>query len=72
MRTTLNIDEKLLEYVLCETGEKDKGRAVNAALAEFVRLRRLDALRELRGKIDIVDNLDELKELELKKMRKSD
>jgi hypothetical protein len=72
MRTTLNIDEKLLEEVLCETGEKDKGRAVNAALAEFIRRRRLEDLRALRGTIDIEDNLDELERLELEKMRKSE
>lgn len=53
MRTTLNIDEKLLEEVVCETGEKDKGKAVNAALTEFMRLRNLDKLRSLRGKLDL-------------------
>lgn len=72
MRTTLNIDKNLLEDVLSATGEKDKGRAVNRALAEFIRLRRLDQLRALRGKIDIEDNLDELERAELEKMRRSE
>ena len=72
MRTTLNIDPKLLAEVICETGEKDKGRAVNAALAEFIRRKRLEELRALRGKIEIEDNLDELKRLELEKMAKSE
>lgn len=70
MRTTINLDEKLLEEVVCMSGEKDKGRAVNAALAEYIRRRRLQQLRALRGKIDLVDNLDELKRLELEKMRR--
>ncbi len=71
MRTTINIDEKLLEEVLCETGEKNKGKAVNTALADFIRRRRLEALRSLRGTIDIEDNLAELERLELEKMQKS-
>jgi Arc/MetJ family transcription regulator len=71
MRTTLNIDEALLEEVICLTGESDKGKAVNEALAEFVRRHKLEELRSLRGKINILDNLDEMRELELKKMRES-
>ena len=72
MRTTINLNERLLEEVVCMTGEKDKGRAVNKAMAEFIRLRRLDQLRALRGKIDIEDNLDELERAELEKMRRSE
>ena len=37
MRTTLNIDDELPAEVLGPPGEKDKGRAVNKALDEFVR-----------------------------------
>lgn len=65
MRTTLNIDEKLLAEVLCETGEKDKGKAVNAALAEFIRRKKLDKLLALRGKIDIEDKWEEWEEAEM-------
>ncbi len=71
MRTTINLDEKLLSEVLCATGEKDKGKAVNRAMREFIRRRRLEDLRALRGKIEIEDNLDELERMELEKMRKS-
>lgn len=72
MRTTIDIDPDLLKKVVEITGEKSKGRAVDRAMEEFVRLRRLDKLRALRGKIDLVDNLDELKRLEIEKMRGSD
>ena len=37
MRTTLNIDSKLLETVVDATGEKTKSKAVNAALKEYIR-----------------------------------
>ena len=35
MRTTLNIDNELLETVVEVTGEKNKSKAVNAALKEY-------------------------------------
>ena len=72
MRTTINLDETLISEVMCETGQRDKGKAVNAAMAEFLRRRALEQLRALRGNIEIEDNLDELKRLELEKMRRSE
>ena len=34
MRTTLNIDKDLIDYVVEATGEKTKSKAVTAALKE--------------------------------------
>jgi len=70
MRTTLTIDPKLLEEVIALTGERSKSKAVSMALAEYVWLKRVDELRAIAGKIDLVDNLDELEELELEEMRR--
>ena len=70
MRTTLDVDEKLLGEAAKLAGEKNKGRAVNKALAEFVRRRKIEELRKLLGEIDLVDNWRELEELELEEMRK--
>lgn len=44
MRTTLNIDSKLLETVVQATGEKNKSKAVNAALKEFIRRKRVQEM----------------------------
>ena len=67
MRTTLNIDERMLEEVVCETGERDKGRAVNAAMAEFLRRRKIERLLEARGTFpDLVDRTEEWEEEEMK------
>lgn len=68
MRTTLEIDSKLVQEVAALTGEKNKGKAVNIALAAFVRRKRLEELRSLAGTIELVDNLKELEELEIKEM----
>lgn len=65
MRTTLIIDAKLLDEVTELAGEESKSKAVNKALEEYIRDKRLQELKALAGHIDIVDNLDELEEMEL-------
>ena len=57
MRTTLDMDSNLLDQVVEATGERSKTRAVNKALAEYVRRRRIAELREIAGNIDLVNNL---------------
>ena len=68
MRTTLDIDSNLLDQVVETTGERSKTRAVDKALAEYVRRRRIAELREVAGNIDLVNNLRELEALELREM----
>lgn len=67
MRTTLNIDEKLLEEVICETGERDKGRALNKAMAEFLRRKAIERLLAARGAFpDMIDRTEEWEEEEMR------
>jgi Arc/MetJ family transcription regulator len=66
MRTTVDIDEKLLAEAERITGETSPSKAVNAALRELVRRQKLRELRDLIGKGGLVDNWRELEELELK------
>jgi len=70
MRTTIDIDEQLLEKAMAISKEKKKGKTINRALAEFVRQERLDELLSARGTFDLVDNLDELEQLEIEEMKK--
>ncbi len=70
MRTTLDIDPKLLEDLVEVTGEKSKTKAVNRALEDYVRGKKIDELRAMAGKVDILDNWRELEELELEEQRK--
>lgn len=49
MRTTMDIDPKLVEKVVAETGEKTKGRAVDRALEEFLKERAKKRLLAARG-----------------------
>ena len=53
MRTTLDIDEGLMEHVVEATGEKSKSRAVSRVLEEYVRDIRMKRLLDLQGKLDL-------------------
>ncbi len=65
MRTTLDIDEELIEGVLSETAEKSKSRAVNKALEEYLRQVRIQRLLDLQGKLDLdLDDWDEVRHME--------
>ena len=68
MRTTLDVDRKLLDEVVEVTGERSKSAAVNRALLDYIRRKRVDELREIAGSIDLVNNLRELEALELKEL----
>ena len=70
MRTTLDVDEKLMETMLKMTGEKSKSKAVNKAMEDFIRRKSIDDLRAMAGKIDMIDNWQELEELELEAQKK--
>ena len=70
MRTTLDVDPDLLAAVVETTGERSKSKAVNKALEEYVRRKRVAELREIAGNIALVNNLRELEALELKEMER--
>jgi Arc/MetJ family transcription regulator len=59
MRTNIDIDDKLMEAVLAETGLSTKRAAVEEGLKLLLQVRRQGRIRELRGKIDWQGNLEE-------------
>ena len=58
MRTTLDIDSELLYSVMEATGKKTKSAAVNAALKEYIRRKKVQEWTDTWGKI-IVDDYSE-------------
>ncbi|MBF8268103.1 MAG: Antitoxin of type system, VapB [Dehalococcoidia bacterium] len=64
MRTTVDIEEGLLEELVKLTGEKSKKKALNKALEEYIRRKRIQELRAALGTIDLVDNWYELRHME--------
>lgn len=65
MRTTLDIDAALIEEAVRLSGKRTKAAAVEAALEEYVRLRRKELLLELPGRVRLEENWWELREAEL-------
>jgi len=53
MRTTIDLDKKLAEEVLEAAGEKSLTKAVNRALVDYVRRRRIEELRAMLGHTDL-------------------
>ncbi len=68
MRTTLDIDDKLLETVMELTSASSKKDAIETALREFLRARRREELSLLIGQYDHFG----VSLKSLKKMRRDD
>ena len=67
MRTTLNIDDRIMESVMEATGAKTKTEAVNAALKEYVRRKHMQEWIDSFGKIIVDDYTEELDRLDLER-----
>ena len=68
MRTTIKIDDKICEELMHLTSAPSKAKAIQAALVEYIDLKRKSRLLSLRGKLDIADNWQELRREELKEL----
>ena len=64
MRTTINIKDGVFEELLSLVKARTKTEAVNRALSDYVRIKRLEKLRSLRGKLKINLDVDRLRSLE--------
>ena len=51
MRTTLNLNEKLIRELMVVTSAKTKTDAIHQAASELIRRKKMDALKSLSGKI---------------------
>lgn len=56
MRTTLDLNEKLMRELMDVTAAKTKTEAIHQAAAELIRRKKLDQLKSLSGTIHL--NLD--------------
>ena len=61
MRTTIVIDDNLLESAMRATGAKTKREVVELGLATLVRLKEQEEIRGLRGKLRWTGHLDEMR-----------
>ena len=61
MRTTIVIDDDLLESAMRATGAKTKREVVELGLAALVRLKSQEEILGLRGKLRWTGDLDEMR-----------
>lgn len=57
MATNLALDDRLINAAVKFGKHKTKREAVNAALQEYIRTKKLDGWDELVGKVDYYDDL---------------
>jgi Arc/MetJ family transcription regulator len=60
-RTTLVIDDELLEVAMSASGAKTKTETIELALRELIRARERERLRQELGSFDLDLTLDELR-----------
>ncbi len=70
MRTTVTIPDAYLKDLLHYAHTKKTSEAINIAISEWVRQRKISELKKLQGKLTIDDNLREMRAKEIKKLRK--
>ena len=74
MRTTINLPDELTKEVLRFTHTKNLAGAVLQAVRDYVQKQRLQAVRNLRGKIEFAEGFDPraIRNLDLKRMERAD
>ena len=65
MRLTVSIEDYMVPELMRLTDARTKTEAVNRAISEWIRSKKLQKIKELRGKIAINNNLKEIRSLEI-------
>lgn len=70
MRTTLNLDDQIMDALLRVTHADTKTQAVTEAVKDYVRRKQLDELRQLRGKLPLRTDWRKQEQLELRDIKR--
>ena len=62
-KTTVIIDDKLLDEAMRVSGAKTKKQAITTGLQELIRRKNLEALRQELGTFDLAISLEDLEKL---------
>jgi len=66
MRTTLDLNEKLIRELMDVTSAKTKTDAIHQAASELIRRKKLEQLKSLSGKIRLDLNWKKLEQAEIR------
>ena len=69
MRTTLSIDDQVMQAVMDETGRSNPLDAVREALQSYLQEQKLKKVIALRGKVQITDNWRKLRALDTRPVK---
>jgi Arc/MetJ family transcription regulator len=62
-KTTVVIDDKLLDEAMRASGAKSKKEVITTGLKELIRIKNVEALRQELGTFDLALSLEELEKL---------
>lgn len=64
MRSTVTLEKELLDRLVRDTGLKSKAAAVKLAIAEFLRRRKIEKIKSMKGKLKFDITADKLRHYE--------
>jgi len=64
MRSTVTIEKDILDELLAESCSKNKSTAVKKAIAEYLRRRRIEKIKAMKGKLEFDTNAEDLRHRE--------
>lgn len=69
MRTTVTMSDEVLTDLMRFSDAKTKTEAVNRAVEEWVRLRKIRELRSLRGRLTFDQGIEEIRRVDIEELR---
>lgn len=64
MRSTITIDKKLMDELVQETGLKSKASATKTVIAEYLRHKKIEKIKAMKGKLKFDKTAEELRHYE--------
>ncbi len=61
MRSTVTIEKDMLDELLAETRAKNKTTAVKEVISDYLRRRRVEKIKSMRGKLEFELTAEELR-----------
>ena len=65
MRTTLNLDDTLINKLILITNEKSKTKAITIAIKDFIKKKKVEKIISFQGNLAIKDNWRDIEKEEL-------
>ncbi len=64
MRSTITIEKEIMDELVHETGLKSKASAVKVAIAEYLRQKKIEKIKAMKGKLKFDKTARELRHYE--------